>query len=239
MKSAAKQMKADYYAPHLTQASDGAAAPPRASGAGTARSGPACKAPRRRAMTCAQAPGTRSARTSPCTSRCWAEDSAANPKPTMPIEAALLAKELPGKPVKVAVDAPPTTCSIPTTTPYPPEHLEAGLDKGRQARRMAASQRRPDPDGALFGPDSKLESPIELAAWGSPTCPSRSPTCAIENPEASRAYAHRPVPPRVEHSACVRDPVVRGRARARRGPRSEGLPARAPGPPRQIDPAAR
>jgi isoquinoline 1-oxidoreductase beta subunit len=181
MQTAARQVKADYYAPHLTQA---AMEPPAA----TAR----IRGGRCEVWSCVQSP---EAARNDVAKRLGLkrEDVTVHvtllgggfgrkSKADFAIEAALLAKELPGKPVKVV-----WTRTDDLQHSYyhtvSAEHLEAGLDK--DGKPVAWLHRSVGPTlMALFGPDSKLESPIELG-MGLTNVPFAIPNLRIENPEAA------------------------------------------------------
>ena len=98
------------------------------------------------------------------------------------VEAALLAKEMPGKPVKVVWTREDDlhhsfyhTVSV--------EHLEAGIDK--DGKPVAWLHRSVGPTlMALFMPDPKVESAIELG-MGLANVPFAVPNIQLENPEAA------------------------------------------------------
>ncbi len=139
-------------------------------------------------------------------------------------EAALLARETGGKPVKVVWTREDDlhhsyyhTVSV--------ERLEAGLDAERQARRLAAPQRRADADGAVHArPEDRV---ADRARHGAGQRAVRGAQHARREPGGRGAHAHRLVPRGVEHSARLRGPVLRLRDGQRGRTRPEGLPARA------------
>ena len=73
------------------------------------------------------------------------------------------------------------------------EHLEAGLDAQRQARRLAAPQRGAD-DHLDLRARRRSTRRRSSWAWASINVPFAIPNVRIENPEADGAHAHRLVP---------------------------------------------
>ena len=144
-------------------------------------------------------------------------------KPDFGIEAAVLSKAMDGKPVKVVWTRDDDlhndyfhTVSV--------EHLEAGVDA--QGKPVAWLHRTVAPTiMSTFDASAKQEANWELG-MGVINVPFAIPNIRIENPGSDRAYAHRLVPLRIEHSACIRGAVVRRGAGRRGGTRPEGLPAR-------------
>jgi isoquinoline 1-oxidoreductase subunit beta len=232
MQSAAKQVKADYYAPHLTQAS---MEPPAA----TAR----IRGGRCEVWSCVQSP---EAARNDVAKRLGLkrEDVTVHvtllgggfgrkSKADYAIEAALLAKELPGKPVKVVwTRTDDLQYSFYHTVSA--EHLEGGLDK--DGKPLAWLHRSVGPTlMALFGPDSKLESPIELG-MGLTNVPFAIPNLRIENPEAAahtRIGWYRAVS-NIPHAFAIQSFVAELAYAAGRDPKDYLLELL--GPPRQIDP---
>jgi isoquinoline 1-oxidoreductase beta subunit len=232
MQSAAKQLKADYYAPHLTQA-------PMEPPAATARiQGGRCEV-----WSCVQSP---EAARNDVAKRLGLkrEDVTVHvtllgggfgrkSKADFAIEAALLAKELPGKPVKVV-----WTRTDDLQHSYyhtvSAEHLEGGLDK--DGKPVAWLHRSAGPTlMALFGPDEKLESPIELG-MGLTNVPFAVPNLRIENPEAAahtRVGWYRAVS-NIPHAFAIQSFVAELAHAAGRDPKEYLLELL--GPPRQIDP---
>jgi isoquinoline 1-oxidoreductase beta subunit len=225
-------VKADYYAPHLTQA---AMEPPAA----TAR----IRGGRCEVWSCVQSP---EAARNDVAKRLGLkrEDVTVHvtllgggfgrkSKADFAIEAALLAKELPGKPVKVV-----WTRTDDLQHSYyhtvSAEHLEAGLDK--DGKPVAWLHRSVGPTlMALFGPDSKLESPIELG-MGLTNVPFAIPNLRIENPEAAahtRVGWYRAVS-NIPHAFAIQSFVAELAHAAGRDPKDYLLELL--GPPRQIDP---
>jgi isoquinoline 1-oxidoreductase beta subunit len=148
-------------------------------------------------------------------------------------EAALLAKELPGKPVKVI-----WTRTDDLQHSYyhtvSAEHLEGGIDK--DGKPVAWLHRSVGPTlMALFGPDSKLESPIELG-MGLTNVPFAVPNLRIENPEAAahtRVGWYRAVS-NIPHAFAIQSFVAELAHAAGRDPKDYLLELI--GAPRQIDP---
>jgi isoquinoline 1-oxidoreductase beta subunit len=232
MQSAAKQLKADYYAPHLTQA-------PMEPPAATAR----IRDGRCEVWSCVQSP---EAARNDVAKRLGLkrEDVTVHvtllgggfgrkSKADFAIEAALLAKELPGKPVKVV-----WTRTDDLQHSYyhtvSAEHLEGGLDK--DGKPVAWLHRSAGPTlMALFGPDEKLESPIELG-MGLTNVPFAVPNLRIENPEAAahtRVGWYRAVS-NIPHAFAIQSFVAELAHTAGRDPKDYLLELL--GPPRQIDP---
>ncbi len=230
--SASKTLKADYYIPHLTQA-------PMEPPAATARvRGGKCEV-----WTCAQSP---QAARNDVAKRLGMkpEDVTVNvtllgggfgrkSKADFAVEAALLAREMDGKPVKVVWTREDDlhhsfyhTVSV--------EHLEAGLDG--QGKPVAWLHRSVGPTlMALFMPDPKLESPIELG-MGLTNVPFAVPNIRIENPEASahtRIGWYRAVS-NIPHAFAVQSFVAEMAHAAGRDPRDFLLELL--GPARKIDP---
>ena len=150
------------------------------------------------------------------------------------IEAALLAKEVEGKPVKVVWTREDDlhhsffhTVSV--------EHLEAGIDKA--GKPVAWLHRSVGPTlMALFMPDPKVESAIELG-MGLTNVPFAIPNMRVENPEAAahtRIGWYRAVS-NIPHAFAIQSFVAEMAHAA--GTRSEGLPARADRPGAQDRPA--
>jgi isoquinoline 1-oxidoreductase subunit beta len=232
MQSAAKQVKADYYAPHLTQA-------PMEPPAATARiQGGRCEV-----WSCVQSP---EAARNDVAKRLGLkrEDVTVHvtllgggfgrkSKADFAIEAALLARELPGKAVKVV-----WTRTDDLQHSYyhtvSAEHLEGGLDK--DGKPVAWLHRSAGPTlMALFGPDEKLESPIELG-MGLTNVPFAVPNLRIENPEAAahtRVGWYRAVS-NIPHAFAIQSFVAELAHAAGRDPKDYLLELL--GPPRQIDP---
>ena len=232
LKSAAKQVKADYYAPHLTQA-------PMEPPAATAR----IRGGRCEVWSCVQSP---EAARNDVAKRLGLkrEDVTVHvtllgggfgrkSKADYAIEAALLAKELPGKPVKV-VWTRTDDLQYSYYHTVSAEHLEAGLDK--DGKPVAWLHRSVGPTlMALFGPDSKLESPIELG-MGLTNVPFAIPNLRIENPEAAahtRIGWYRAVS-NIPHAFAIQSFVAELAHAAGRDPKDYLLELL--GPPRQIDP---
>ena len=232
MQSAAKQLKADYYAPHLTQA-------PMEPPAATAR----IRDGRCEVWSCVQSP---EATRNDVAKRLGLkrEDVTVHvtllgggfgrkSKADFAIEAALLAKELPGKPVKVV-----WTRTDDLQHSYyhtvSAEHLEGGLDK--DGKPVAWLHRSAGPTlMALFGPDEKLESPIELG-MGLTNVPFAVPNLRVENPEAAahtRVGWYRAVS-NIPHAFAIQSFVAELAHAAGRDPKDYLLELF--GPPRQIDP---
>jgi isoquinoline 1-oxidoreductase subunit beta len=232
MKSAAKQIKADYYAPHLTQA-------PMEPPAATARiRGGKCEV-----WSCVQSP--EAARNDVAKRLGLKREDVTmhvtllgggfgrKSKADYAVEAALLAKELPGKPVKVV-----WTRTDDLQHSYyhtvSAEHLEAGLDK--DGKPVAWLHRSVGPTlMALFGPDSKLESPIELG-MGLTNVPFAIPNLRIENPETAahtRIGWYRAVS-NIPHAFAIQSFVAELAHAAGKDPKDYLLELL--GPPRRIDP---
>ena len=82
------------------------------------------------------------------------------------------------------------------------ERIEAGLDKSRQGRRVAASQRRPT-IGSTFVAGAKHRLPFELG-MGLVDMPFEIANIQLRKSGGHRAHPDRLVPLGVEHSARVR-----------------------------------
>jgi isoquinoline 1-oxidoreductase beta subunit len=232
MSTAAKTLKADYYAPHLAQA-------PMEPPAATAR----VKDGKCEVWTCAQSP---QAARNDVAKRLGlkAEDVTVNvtllgggfgrkSKADFAVEAALLAKEMEGKPVKVVWTREDDlhhsfyhTVSV--------EHLEAGIDKA--GKPVAWLHRSVGPTlMALFMPDPKVESMIEIG-MGLANVPFAVPNIRIENPEAAahtRVGWYRSVS-NIPHAFAVQSFVCEMAHAAGRDPKDFLLELL--GPPRRIDP---
>jgi len=232
LRSAARQVKADYYAPHLTQA-------PMEPPAATARlRGGKCEV-----WSCVQSP--EAARNDVAKRLGMKREDVTmhvtllgggfgrKSKADFATEAALLAKELPGKPVKVI-----WTRTDDLQHSYyhtvSAEHLEGGIDK--DGKPVAWLHRSVGPTlMALFGPDSKLESPIELG-MGLTNVPFAVPNLRVENPEAAahtRVGWYRAVS-NIPHAFAIQSFVAELAHAAGRDPKDYLLELI--GPPRQIDP---
>jgi isoquinoline 1-oxidoreductase subunit beta len=232
MQTAAKQVKADYYAPHLTQA-------PMEPPAATARvQGGKCEV-----WSCVQSP--EAARNDVAKRLGMKREDVTmhvtllgggfgrKSKADYCIEAALLAKELPGKPVKVVwTRTDDLRHSFYHTVSA--EHLEGGIDK--DGKPVAWLHRSVGPTlMALFGPDNRLESPIELG-MGLTNVPFAIPNLRIENPEAAahtRVGWYRAVS-NIPHAFAIQSFVAELAHAAGRDPKDYLLELL--GPPRQIDP---
>ena len=232
MAGAAKTIKADYYVPHLTQA-------PMEPPAATAL----VKDGKCEVWTCAQSP---QAARNDVAKRLGMkpEDVTINvtllgggfgrkSKADFAVEAALLAKEMPGKPVKVVWTREDDlhhsyyhTVSV--------EHLEAGIDKA--GKPVAWLHRSVGPTlMALFMPDPKVESAIELG-MGLANVPFAVPNIQLENPEAAahtRVGWYRAVS-NIPHAFAVQSMVCEMAHAAGRDPKDYLLELL--GPARQIDP---
>ncbi len=149
------------------------------------------------------------------------------------MEAALCAKETGGKPVKVVWTREDDlhhsfyhTVSV--------EHLEAGVDT--DGKPVAWLHRSAGPTlMALFGPDPKQESPIELG-MGLANVPFAVPNIRIENPAAAahtRVGWYRAVS-NIPHAFAVQSFVCEMAHAAGRDPKDFLLELL--GPPRRIDP---
>jgi isoquinoline 1-oxidoreductase beta subunit len=156
-------------------------------------------------------------------------------KPDFAIEAALLSREMDGKPVKVIWTREDDlqhdyyhTVSV--------EHLQAGLDT--QGKVIAWLHRSVAPSiAALFGPDPKHEAAFEVA-MGLVNLPYDIPNLRIENPEAAahtRVGWFRSVS-NIPHAFAVQSFVAELAAAAGRDHRDFLLELI--GPPRLIDPTA-
>ncbi|MDM0114996.1 xanthine dehydrogenase family protein molybdopterin-binding subunit [Variovorax sp. J22R133] len=148
-------------------------------------------------------------------------------------EAALLARETGGKPVKVVWTRDDDlhhsyyhTVSV--------EHLEAGIDA--QGKPTAWLHRSVGPTlMALFMPDPKQESPIELG-MGLTNVPFAVPNMRVENPEAAahtRVGWYRAVS-NIPHAFAIQSFVAEMATAAGRDPKDYLLELI--GPPRKIDP---
>ena len=148
-------------------------------------------------------------------------------------EAALLSRETGGKPVKVVWTRDDDlhhsfyhTVSV--------EHIEAGLDA--QGKPVAWLHRSVGPTlMALFGPDPKTQSPIELG-MGLTNVPFAVPNLRVENPEApahTRVGWYRSVS-NIPHAFAIQSFVDEMAHAAGRDPKDFLLELL--GPPRKIDP---
>jgi isoquinoline 1-oxidoreductase subunit beta len=232
MKSAAKTLKADYYLPHLTQA---AMEPPAA----TARvAGGKCEV-----WGCFQSPqavrgdvakrlGLDAANVTVNTTLLGGGFGRKS-KGDFATEAAIVAKELDGKPVKVVWTREDDlrhsyyhTVSL--------EHLEAALDAN--GKPTAWLHRSVGPTlMALFMPDPRVESAIEIG-MGLANVPFAVPNLRVENPEAAarvRVGWYRSVS-NIPHAFAVHSFVDELAHAANRDPLEFMLELL--GPPRQIDP---
>lgn len=232
MRSAEKTLVAEYYLPHLTQA-------PMEPPAATARfQGGRCEV-----WTCAQSPQkVRNDIAKQLGMK--VEDVTVNvtllgggfgrkSKGDFATEAALLAKETDGKPVKVVWTREDDlqhsfyhTVSV--------EHLEAGLDKS--GKPVAWLHRSVAPTiMALFVPGANQEAPFEVG-MGLVNVPFDIPNLRIENPEA-RAYTrvgwYRAVS-NIPHAFAIQSFVAELAAAAGRDPKDYLLELI--GPSRRIDP---
>ena len=232
MKSAAKTLKAQYYMPHLTQA-------PMEPPAATAR----FKDGRMELWGPFQSP---QAVRGGVAKRLGLEMDKVTVNVTLlgggfgrkskgdfATEAALLAKESEGKPVKVVWTRDDDlhhsyyhTVSV--------EHLEAGIDA--MGRPVAWLHRSVGPTlMALFMPDPKTESPIELG-MGLTNLPFAVPNIRIENPEAAahvRVGWYRAVS-NLPHAFAIQSFVDEMAQAAGKDPKDYLLELL--GPPREIDP---
>jgi isoquinoline 1-oxidoreductase subunit beta len=234
LRSAAKALKADYYMPHLTQA-------PMEPPAATAR----FKDGRMELWGPFQSP---QAVRGGVAKRLGLEMDKVTVNVTLlgggfgrkskgdfASEAALLAKESEGKPVKVVWTRDDDlhhsyyhTVSV--------EHLEAGIDA--QGKPVAWLHRSVGPTlMALFMPDPKTESPIELG-MGLTNLPFAVPNLRIENPEAAahvRVGWYRAVS-NLPHAFAIQSFVCEMAQAAGKDPK--GYLLELLGPPRQVDPRA-
>lgn len=232
MSTAAKTLKADYYIPHLAQA-------PMEPPAATA----VVKDGKCQVWTCAQSP---EAARNDVAKRLdmKREDVTINvtllgggfgrkSKADFAVEAALCAREMDGKPVKVVWTREDDlhhsfyhTVSV--------EHLEAGVDK--DGKPVAWLHRSVGPTlMALFMPDPKHESVIELG-MGLANVPFAVPNIRLENPEAAahtRVGWYRAVS-NIPHAFAVQSFVCEMAHAAGRDPKDFLLELL--GPPRRIDP---
>ena len=229
-------LEAEYYIPHLAHAHDGAAGGDRAHRRRqAARSGPAYSRRRRRG------PHRRAPR--PSRGQGDGPRDAAGRRLRPQVEAGLsrsrprsCRKAMDGAPVKVTWTREDDlhngyyhTVSV--------ERIEAGLDAGGKADRVAASQRGADHRWRLFAPDPKHESPFELG-MGLVNTPFAIPNLRIENPEAAahtRIGWFRSVS-NVPHAFAIQSFVAELAAAAGRDPKEYLLELI--GPPRLIDPTA-
>ena len=232
LKSAAKRVEAEYYAPHLAQA-------PMEPPAATARiSKGKCEI-----WACTQAP--QASREYVAKWLKLPEDKVTvhvtllgggfgrKSKPDYVIEAALLSQAMNGKPVKVTWTREDDlhhsyfhTVSV--------ERLEAGLDA--QGKPVAWLHRTVAPTiSSTFGPDSKHQMPAELG-MGIINVPFAIPNLRIENPEAAahtRIGWFRSVS-NIPHAFAIQSFVAELAAAAGRDPKDFLLDLI--GPPRRIDP---
>jgi isoquinoline 1-oxidoreductase beta subunit len=232
LQSAAKHVKADYYAPHLTQA-------PMEPPAATAR----VRNGKCELWSCVQSP---EAARNDVAKRLGMkrEDVTMNvtllgggfgrkSKADFVTEAALLAKEMNGKPVKVVWTREDDVRHSYYHT-VSAEHLEGGLDQ--DGKPVAWLHRSVGPTlMALFVPDNKLESPIELG-MGLTNVPFAVQNIRIENPEAAahtRVGWYRAVS-NIPHAFAIQSFVAEMAHAAGRDPKDYLLELL--GPPRQIDP---
>lgn len=232
MKKAAKTLKADYYIPHLTQAP---MEPPSA----TARIkdgscevwGPfqSPQAVRNDISKRLELPAEKVTVNVTLLGGGFGRKS----KGDFATEAALLARETGGKPVKVVWTREDDlhhsfyhTVSV--------EHLEAGLDA--KGKPVAWLHRSVGPTLlAIFMPDPKLESPIELG-MGLTNVPFAVPNLRVENPEAAahtRIGWYRAVS-NIPHAFAIQSFVGEMAAASGRDPKDFLLELL--GPPRKIDP---
>ncbi len=232
MGAAARQVKAEYYIPHITQA------PMEPPAATAVVKGGKCEV-----WSCVQSP--QAARNDVAKRLGLSPDNVTvnvtllgggfgrKSKADFAVEAALLAKEMEGTPVKVVWTRDDDlhhsfyhTVSV--------EHLEAGIDKA--GKPVAWLHRSVGPTlMALFMPDPKLESPIELG-MGLTNVPFAVPNIRIENPEASahtRIGWYRAVS-NIPHAFAIQSFVAEMAHAAGRDPGDFLLELL--GPPRQIDP---
>jgi isoquinoline 1-oxidoreductase beta subunit len=232
MKTAARTVKAEYYIPHLAQA-------PMEPPAAVARvKGGKCEV-----WSCVQSP---QAARSDVAKRLGMkpEDVTVNvtllgggfgrkSKADFAIEAALLAKEAEGKPVKVVWTREDDlhhsffhTVSV--------EYLEAGIDKG--GKPVAWLHRSVGPTlMALFMPDPMVESAIELG-MGLTNVPFAIPNLRVENPEAkahTRIGWYRAVS-NIPHAFAIQSFVAEMASAAGKDPKDYLLELI--GPARKIDP---
>ena len=134
-------------------------------------------------------------------------------RPDFVVEAALVSRTLAGKPVKLTwtreddlVNDYFHTVSV--------EHLEAGLDESHKT--VAWLHRTVAPTIASLGSssDPQHELAFELG-MGVTDLPFAIPEHSAGKPGRRCTYAHQLVARRLKHPTCVRDPVVRCRARCR------------------------
>jgi isoquinoline 1-oxidoreductase beta subunit len=232
LQSAAKHVKADYYAPHLTQA-------PMEPPAATARvRGGKCEvwsgvqSPEAARNDVAKRLGLKREDVTVHVTLLGGGFGRKS-KADFAIEAAVLAKEMPGKPVKVVWTREDDVRHSYYHT-VSAEHLEGGLDK--DGKPVAWLHRSVGPTlMALFMPDNKLESPIELG-MGLTNVPFAVPNIRIENPEAAahtRIGWYRAVS-NIPHAFAIQSFVAELAQAAGRDPKDYLLELL--GPPRQIDP---
>ena len=233
MKNAAKVLKADYYMPHLTQAP---MEPPSA----TARIAADGRCEVWGPFQSPQAVRTDIAKRL----ELGADKVTVNvtllgggfgrkSKGDFATEAALLARETGGKPVKVVWTREDDLHHSYYHT-VSCEHLEAGLDA--KGKPVAWLHRSVGPTlMALFMPDPKTESPIELG-MGLTNVPFAVPNLRVENPEAAahtRIGWYRAVS-NIPHAFAIQSFVGEMAAAAGRDPKDFLLELL--GPPRKIDP---
>jgi isoquinoline 1-oxidoreductase beta subunit len=232
LQSAAKHIKADYYAPHLTQA-------PMEPPAATARvRGGKCEvwsgvqSPEAARNDVAKRLGMKREDVTVHVTLLGGGFGRKS-KADFAVEAALLAKEMPGKPVKVVWTREDDVRHSYYHT-VSAEHLEGGLDK--DGKPVAWLHRSVGPTlMALFMPDNKLESPIELG-MGLTNVPFAVPNLRVENPEAAahtRVGWYRAVS-NIPHAFAIQSFVAELAHAAGRDPKDYLLELL--GPPRQIDP---
>ena len=223
MKTAAKTVTAQYYMPHLTQAPmEPPAAAARMKDGGCELWGPfqSPQAVRNDVAKRLDLPADKVTVNVTLLGGGFGRKS----KGDFATEAALLARETGGKPVKVVWTRDDDlhhsyyhTVSV--------EHLEAGLDAS--GKPVAWLHRSVGPTlMALFMPDPKTESPIELG-MGLANLPFAVPNMRVENPEAAahtRIGWYRAVS-NIPHAFAVQSFVCEMAARGQARP--EGLPARA------------
>lgn len=232
MKKAAKTLKADYYIPHLTQAP---MEPPSATAVfkdgacevwGSFQSPQAVRNDISKRL---ELPAEKVTVNVKLLGGGFGRKS----KGDFATEAALLAKETGGKPVKVVWTRDDDlhhsfyhTVSV--------EHLEAGLDA--KGKPVAWLHRSVGPTLlAIFMPDPKTESPIELG-MGLTNVPFAVPNLRIENPEAAahtRIGWYRAVS-NIPHAFAIQSFV--GEMAAASGRDQKDFLLELLGPPRKIDP---
>ncbi len=154
--------------------------------------------------------------------------------PDYVVEAALLSKEMNGKPVKLTwtrEDDVRHAFFHPVTV----QHLEAGLDAAGNTDAWLHRSVGPTM-GSIFGPDPKHEIPIEFC-MGLVDVPFLIPNLRIENPAAAahtRIGWYRSVA-NIQHAFAVQSFVAELAAAAERDHKDYLLELI--GPPRRIDPA--